>query len=252
MKKEELYVNVAEDLIEDYALDFGNAEVFTQNDCLYCSIEARNNTTISLWVGQIEDKTPAQCRKEIMQAMIDAMGDFDPEEEFDKLWSPDFSRHNGISAFKFVDMLKEDAEYFSDTADRMEKEIKMNKEMTKEQMYVNVAEDLIEDYALDFGNAETYVENDCLYVSIEAINNTTIDFRVKKIKAETPVQCRKEIMQAMIDAMRGFDPEEEFDKVWLPYFSNHSYISPFTCVRMLEEDAEFFSDTADKMEKELA
>ena len=35
--------------------------------------------------------------------------------------------------------------------------------MTKEQMYVNVAEDLIEDYALDFGNAETYVENDCLY-----------------------------------------------------------------------------------------
>ena len=128
----------------------------------------------------------------------------------------------------------------------------MNKEMNKEQMYVNVAEDLTEYYDLDFSNAEAYVQDGCLYVSIEAVNNTTIDFRVKKIKAETPVQCRKEIMQAMIDAMRDFDPEREFDEVWLPYFSNHSYISPFTCVRMLEEDAEYFSDTADRMEKEIA
>ena len=122
MKKEELYVNVAEDLIEDYALDFGNAETFIQDNCLYCSIEAPCHATISLWVEKIEAETPVQCRKEIMQAMIDAMGDFDPEEEFNELWSPDFSRHNGISAFKFVNMLKEDAEYFSDTADRMEKE----------------------------------------------------------------------------------------------------------------------------------
>lgn len=91
-------------------------------------------------------------------------------------------------------------------------------EMTKEEMYVNVAEDLTEDYELDFGNTETYVQDDCLYVSIEAPNNSTIDFRVKKIKAETPVQCRKEIMQAMIDAMRDFDPEEEFDELWSPDF----------------------------------
>ena len=128
----------------------------------------------------------------------------------------------------------------------------MNKEMNKEQMYVNVAEDLTEDYELDFGNTETYVQDDCLYVSIEAPNNSTIGIQVDEIKAETPVQCRKEIMQAMIDAMRDFDPEKEFDEVWLPYFSNHSYISPFTCVRMLVEDAEYFSDMADKMEKELA
>lgn len=124
--------------------------------------------------------------------------------------------------------------------------------MNKEQMYVNVAEDLTEYYDLDFSNAEAYVQDGCLYVSIEAVNNTAIDFRVKKIKAETPVQCRKEIMQAMIDAMRNFDPEEEFDEVWLPYFSNNSYISPFTCVRMLEEDAEYFSDMADEMERDIA
>lgn len=123
MKKEELYVNVAEDLIEDYTLDFGNAEAYVQNDCLYCSIEAPSNATIGFEVKKIKDKTSVQCRKEIAQDMIDAMRDFDPEEEFTELWSPDFSRHNGISAFKFVNMLKADAEYFSDTADRMEKEL---------------------------------------------------------------------------------------------------------------------------------
>ncbi len=124
--------------------------------------------------------------------------------------------------------------------------------MNKEQMYVNVAEDLIEDYALDFGNAKAFIQNDCLCCSIEAPCYTKMSFWANEIKNETPAQCRKEIMQAMIDAMRDFDPEKEFDEVWLPYFSNHSYISPFTCVRMLIEDAEYFSDMADKMEKELA
>ena len=123
MTKEEMYVNVAEDLMEDYVLDFGNAETFIQDGCLYVSIEALNNTTISLWVGQVEDETPAQCRKEITQAMIDAIRDFDPEEEFDELWSPDFSRHNGISPFRFVDMLKEDSEYFNAMANEMERDI---------------------------------------------------------------------------------------------------------------------------------
>lgn len=123
MTKEEMYVNVAEDLIEDYALDFGNVEAFIQNGCLYCSIEAPCNAIISSWVNEIKDEAPAQCRKEIMQAMIDAMRDFDPEEEFYELWSPDFSSHNGISAFRFVDMLKTDSEYFNVIADKMERDI---------------------------------------------------------------------------------------------------------------------------------
>ena len=123
MTKEEMYVNVAEDLTEYYELDFGNAEACVQDDCLYCSIEAPSNATIGIQVCKIKDKTPTQCRKEIMQAMIDAMCDFDPEEEFDELWSPDFSRHNGISAFKFVNMLKEDKEFFDAMADEMERDI---------------------------------------------------------------------------------------------------------------------------------
>ena len=69
-------------------------------------------------------------------------------------------------------------------------------EMTKDEMYVNVAEDLTEDYELDFGNTETYVQDDCLYVSIEAPNNSTIGIQVDEIKNETPAQCRKEIRNA--------------------------------------------------------
>ena len=122
--------------------------------------------------------------------------------------------------------------------------------MTKEQMYVNVAKDLIEAYDLDFGNAEAYIQDGCLYGSIEASNNSIIDFSVKKIKAETSVQCRKEIMQAMIDAMRNFEPDVGFSEVWSPDFSSHTGISPFEF--MLEEDVSHFNDTADKMEKDLA
>ena len=123
MTKEEMYVNVAEDLTEYYALDFGNAEAYVQNDCLYISIEARNYTTINLCVGQIEDETSAQCRKKIAQAMINAIRDFDPEEEFNELWSPHFSRHTGISPFRFVDMLRADSKYFNVIADEMERDI---------------------------------------------------------------------------------------------------------------------------------
>ena len=123
MTKEEMYVNVAEDLIKYYGLDFGNAKAFIQNDCLCCSIEAPYYTKMSFWANEIKNETPAQCRKEITQAMIDAMRDFDPEEEFNELWSPDFSSHNGISPVRFVDMLRADSEYFNAMADRMEKEI---------------------------------------------------------------------------------------------------------------------------------
>ena len=123
MTKEEMYVNVAEDLTEYYELDFGNAEACVQDDCLYVSIEAPNNSTIGIQVDEIKNEAPAQCRKEITQAMIYAMRDFDPEEEFDELWSPDFSSHNGISAFRFVNMLKEDSEYFNVMADEMERDI---------------------------------------------------------------------------------------------------------------------------------
>jgi hypothetical protein len=47
--------------------------------------------------------------------------------------------------------------------------------------------------------------------------------------------------------MRNFEPDVGFSEVWLPYFSNHTGISPFEF--MLEEDVSHFSDTADRMEK---
>ena len=128
----------------------------------------------------------------------------------------------------------------------------MNKEMTKEEMYVNVAEDLIKYYGLDFGNAEAYVQDDCLFCSIEAPYYTKMSFWANEIKNETPAQCRKEITQAMIDAMQDFDPDKRFDEKWeedKEIFSNYTKAE---CMKHLLEDKEFFDAMADEMERDIA
>ena len=133
MSKEDMYLEIAKDLINDYTLDFGNAQAYVHDGYLFCSIEALNNTTISLPMTETKNVTRIDCRKEIAQAMIDAIRDFDPEEEFIELWSLHFSRCTGISPFRFVDMLRADSEYFNDTADRMEILLSLYRVITDQQ-----------------------------------------------------------------------------------------------------------------------
>ena len=97
-------------LLKDCDLIHGNAEVSLQNGRLYVTMEAPNHATISLNVPVMEsdEETIGNLRTE----MIDRMGRFDADEEFNELWSPEFAEHNGFTPSGFLKMLQKDEEHF--------------------------------------------------------------------------------------------------------------------------------------------
>lgn len=118
-------IDLAENIINRYDLDYNNAEVeLFENDVLAMIVEAPNHATIEVtvdlnnWV--LEDKKIVQ--KIILRTIADEIRKFNADDEFDEFWSVDFSRHNGFRASEFIQMLQEDEAYFKECAVRMYKE----------------------------------------------------------------------------------------------------------------------------------
>ena len=105
-----------ETLTEKYSLDYGNGDTFEQGDDFIWNVEAPNNTTIEVWLNNYKEMT----RNDIIDELVDTLYDFDPEEVFKDLWYRDFE----YSPFTFMDMLKEDEQYFDETI----KEIKATRD----------------------------------------------------------------------------------------------------------------------------
>ncbi|MBE7387598.1 hypothetical protein [Ligilactobacillus salivarius] len=118
-------IDLAENIINRYDLDYNNAEVeLFENDVLAMIVEAPNHATIEVtvdlnnWV--LEDKKIVQ--KIILRTIADEIRKFNADDEFDEFWSVDFGRHNGFRASEFIQMLQEDEAYFKECAVRMYKE----------------------------------------------------------------------------------------------------------------------------------
>lgn len=118
-------IDLAENIINRYDLDYNNAEVeLFENDVLAMIVEAPNHATIEVtvdlnnWV--LEDKKIVQ--KIILRTIADEIRKFNADDEFDEFWSVDFGRHNGFRASEFIQMLQEDKAYFKECAVRMYKE----------------------------------------------------------------------------------------------------------------------------------
>ena len=107
---ERALVDKAKDLIERYELDYGNSECFIQRDngtdFLYATLEAPNHGTVTATLPADSNTRDLRC------AMAEACADFDAEEEFNELWSPEFSQHNNLSPIQFIHNLNDDQEYF--------------------------------------------------------------------------------------------------------------------------------------------
>lgn len=73
-------------------------------------MEAPNHTTINLNVPVM--KSDEETIGNLKTEMIDRMSRFTADAEFDKLWSPEFAEHNGVTPSGFMKMLKEDETYF--------------------------------------------------------------------------------------------------------------------------------------------
>ena len=114
---------LAEDFLDRYNLNHGNAYVEdnTYGD-LYVLFEAPRNTTISELIdkGIIEDCEDAEEFEDILKrAFKRRVSSFDPDAEFNELWSVDFGNHNGFTAREFMELLDDDDAYFNDVADSL-------------------------------------------------------------------------------------------------------------------------------------
>ena len=115
----ESYENVATEIIEKYDLDYGNSEIYFSGTHMDVTIEALNHSTVTVTIPLDHELTEGEIDSQIRKEMGKVAMDFDAEETFEELWSPEFSEHNNMSAFTFVKILQEDEEFFQELATRL-------------------------------------------------------------------------------------------------------------------------------------
>lgn len=105
-------------------LNFGNGEVYTDDSMINVTIEAPNHTTLNIqFIDDEIEKLKSEFKTTYLIKAIKTIDGFDPEETFNELWSPEFANHNNFSPFQFVEILKEDEQFFKKEKDRLQKQL---------------------------------------------------------------------------------------------------------------------------------
>lgn len=124
------------------------------------------------------------------------------------------------------------------------------KEILTNQEIKHLAENIIDRYLLDYNNAEVYLQEGILYMTVEAPNHATIgvdinlnDWILNKRVAE------KIILKAIVERIRTFDADDEFDDLWSTEFGRHNGFRASEFIKMLQEDEKFFKECAVKMNR---
>ena len=111
--------NVFNNLVEELDLNYGNAgfDCLEDNERFIGYIEAPNNTTLTIDVDfdLDEEMTDEEIKNKFIDSIKEAINYFDPESTFEEVWHRGFE----FSAFEFVDMLREDEEFFNEIADEL-------------------------------------------------------------------------------------------------------------------------------------
>lgn len=103
-------------------LNFGNGEVYTDDSMINVTIEAPNHTTLNIqFIDNEIEKLKSEFKTTYLIKAIKTIEAFDPEETFNELWSPDFGKHNNFTPFQFVEILKEDEQFFKEEKDQLQK-----------------------------------------------------------------------------------------------------------------------------------
>lgn len=103
-------------------LNFGNGEVYTDNSMINVTIEAPNHTTLNIqFIDNEIEKLKSEFKTTYLIKAIKTIEAFDPEETFNELWSPDFGKHNNFTPFQFVEILKEDEQFFKEEKEQLQK-----------------------------------------------------------------------------------------------------------------------------------
>lgn len=120
--------------IDHYNLAHGNSEVDVCDDGVIIVVEAPRHTVLSLdmrddfelFEALLNEKDKQEqvslIHNRIKELFIEAVNDFDVDDEFNELWSSGFSSRNGFSAREFIDLLSNDQTFFEEVAQIFKKE----------------------------------------------------------------------------------------------------------------------------------
>ena len=124
------------------------------------------------------------------------------------------------------------------------------KEILTNQEIKHLAENIIDRYLLDYNNAEVYLQEGILYMTVEAPNHATIgvDINLNDWSLNEKI-AEKIILKAIVERIRTFDADDEFDDLWSTEFGRHNGFRASEFIGMLQEDEAFFKDCAVKMDK---
>ena len=106
---------------------------------------------------------------------------------------------------------------------------------------VENVEEFIETGSLDHGNSEVFVQNDEIYMVVEAPNNATMGYSVPE------GSTMEDVYELNIAHMEDFDADDEFTEMWSREFGEHNGFSPSGFLEMLQEDEEYFRKTAKQL-----
>lgn len=125
------------------------------------------------------------------------------------------------------------------------------KEILTNQEIKHLAENIIDRYLLDYNNAEVYLQEGILYMTVEAPNHATIgvDVNLNDWALNNKRVAEKIILKAIVERIRTFDADDEFDDLWSTEFGRHNGFRASEFIKMLQEDEEFFKECAVKMNK---
>lgn len=105
-------------------LNFGNGEVYIDDSMINVTIEAPNHTTLNIqFIDDEIEKLKSEFKTTYLVKAIKTIEAFDPEETFNELWSSDFGKHNNFTPFQFVEILKEDEQFFKEEKDQLQKQL---------------------------------------------------------------------------------------------------------------------------------
>lgn len=112
-----------------------------------------------------------------------------------------------------------------------------------------LAREIINYYWLDYNNAETELQEEILYMTVEAPNHATVEVSIDLSDwvLEDKKMVKKIILRAVAEKIRTFNADDEFDELWSDEFGKHNGFRPSEFIHMLQEDEEYFRELAIRM-----
>lgn len=119
--------NIFEEIVDEFDLDHGNSGYSSLDfDGTYRGwIEAPNHAVLEVNIeidpyGDFDYYTDEEIRDLFLDAIVESTQEFSPEDKFEEVWRPNFR----IRAFQYMEMLKEDKQFFTEVEEKIEKERK--------------------------------------------------------------------------------------------------------------------------------